>query len=148
VTRVFVDTGIFVAAHDRGDPERQARAIHVLEALHERHEVVVSSQVLAEVFAAVTSGVGAPLPASAAADLVADVSEAATVVSVTQAVVTFAIEVMARHGLDLWQAQALATAHLEGARVLLTDGPRGGAELDGVRVVNPLTADFDAKLLE
>ena len=51
---IFVDTNILVYAYDRSEPEKQGRAVEVLDRLATRGAGVISTQVLAEFFVTVT----------------------------------------------------------------------------------------------
>jgi hypothetical protein len=59
MTAVLVDTNVLVYAHDRGEPEKQARAIEVLARLEDNHNGRLSVQMLAEFFS-VTRAVSRP----------------------------------------------------------------------------------------
>jgi len=59
--RVFVDTNVLVYAYDRSDPEKQRRALQVLDRLAITGAGMISAQVLSEFFVAVTRKIVAPL---------------------------------------------------------------------------------------
>ncbi len=61
--RALVDTNVLVYAYDRSEPEKQRRALEVLDRLAVG---VLSTQVLAEFFVAVTRKIPAPLSAEEA----------------------------------------------------------------------------------
>ena len=67
--RVFVDTNVLLYAHDLDAEIKRAIAEHVLRQLWEDETGVLSSQVLQEFYAALTSG-ASPVPRRAARDLV------------------------------------------------------------------------------
>ena len=56
MTAVLVDTNVLVYAHDRGEPEKQARAIEVLAWLEDTHRGRLSVLMLAEFFSLTTRG--------------------------------------------------------------------------------------------
>lgn len=72
--RCFVDTNVFVYAHDRtvGCKREVARAL--ISSLWESREGCVSVQVLQELFVNLTRKVPKPLPTREAADLISDIS--------------------------------------------------------------------------
>ena len=59
--KVFVDTNVMVYAYDRSEPDKQKRALEVLNHLAMSGAAVISTQVLAEFFVAVTRKLSAPL---------------------------------------------------------------------------------------
>lgn len=59
--RVFVDTNVLVYAYDRSEPQRQRQALDVLDRLATTGKGVISTQILAEFFVAVTRKIAAPL---------------------------------------------------------------------------------------
>ena len=61
MTGVLFDTNVLVYGHDPADPAKQTRAIEVLDHLHSSGIGRLSTQILAEFFAAVTRGVRALL---------------------------------------------------------------------------------------
>ena len=67
--RVFVDTNVLIYAHDLDAEVKRAIAEHVLRQLWEDETGVLSSQVLQEFYAALTSG-ASPVPRRAARDLI------------------------------------------------------------------------------
>ena len=59
--KVFVDTNVLVYAYDRSEPEKQRRALTVLDHLVLTGTGAISTQVLAEFFVAVTRKITYPL---------------------------------------------------------------------------------------
>lgn len=59
--RVLVDTNVLIYAYDRSEPEKQNRALQVLDRLATSGFGVLTAQVLAEFFVAVTRRIPAPL---------------------------------------------------------------------------------------
>lgn len=53
-SRVFVDTNVLVYAYDRSEPEKQKRALEVLDHLAIYRIGIISTQILAEFFVSVT----------------------------------------------------------------------------------------------
>lgn len=48
--KVFIDTNVLVYAYDRSEPEKQRRALEILDRLAVGRAGVISTQVLAEFF--------------------------------------------------------------------------------------------------
>jgi len=69
-TNILVDTNVLVYAYDRSEPEKQKRALELLDALVENETGVLNVQVLSEFFNSVTRKIAAPLPIADACERV------------------------------------------------------------------------------
>ena len=68
--KIFVDTSVLVHAHDLDSGLKRAIAEHVLKQLWQDETGVLSTQVLQEFYAALTSGIASPVPRRAARELI------------------------------------------------------------------------------
>ena len=136
IDRAFVDTNIWVYTVDARDPAKRRRALEVVGPAS-RHELVLSTQVLAEFYAVVTRKLAQPLaPANARA--LATQMAAFAVVSVDAPLVLSAIEASAGWGISVWDALIIRAAEIAGCTVLLSEDLADGRTYGSVRVVNPL----------
>lgn len=140
--RAFLDTGVLVYAYDRSEPARQSRARAVLAELAAKQAGVVSAQVAAEFYVTVTRKLPAPLPAASALEQLACHLRLWTVVEVSGILVAEAAAAAGRYQLSYWDAQVWAAARRNPVPVVLSEGFSPGAEIDGVRFVNPFAADL------
>lgn len=129
----FVDTNVLVYAWDGRDPRKQARAREVLAGAS--GPVVWSTQVLQEFYVAMRR-LPEPPDAAVLREVVAALAER-TLVQVDGSLVVEAIDAHRAHTLSFWDALILVAARRGGCRRLLTEDLQDGAELLGVRVVNP-----------
>ena len=134
--RVFVDTNVFVYAHDRGEPAKRDVALALLRA--PGAEVVISAQVLAEFFVAVTVKLATPVPVDVAAAQVEVLSQL-PVVPIDRDVVGEAIELHRSASLSYWDAAIVAAARRAGCATLLTEDLADGQVIAGVAVRNPFS---------
>lgn len=139
---VLIDTNVFVYAHDRRDKDKQTRAVEVVESLAAFGAAVVSTQVLAECYTAVTSRIPDHLSPREAQELIEGLILAARPVNVTPFVVREAISGAVRLQLHYWDAQLWATAKLNGIDTILTEDFEDGRVLEGVRFVDPFAEGF------
>ena len=72
--RVFVDTNVFVYLFDAGAPAKQQRAREVVGELARARSLVLSSQVLSELYVTVTRKLAEPLPVEQALRAVDDLA--------------------------------------------------------------------------
>jgi predicted nucleic acid-binding protein len=140
--RVLVDTNVLVYAYARSEPEKQRRALEVLDRLAVSGAGVVSTQVLAEFFVAVTRKIAAPLSAAEAYERVKNYLQSWTVLDVTGMVVLEAARGVRDHQLSFWDAQIWATARLNQIPVIFSEDFSAGQVVEGVRFVNPFAEDF------
>ena len=106
---------------------------------------VISTQVLAEFFVAVTRKIAAPLPVTEAGERVKNYLQSWTVVDLTGMVVLEATRGVHHHQLSFWDAQIWATARLNQIPVVFSEDLNVGAVTEGVRFVNPFAEDFQVE---
>jgi predicted nucleic acid-binding protein len=140
---VLIDTNVLVYAHDRAEPEKQRRAIMVLDHLNVLGSGCVSAQVLAEFFRAVTRGTAPMLKMAEAARQVDLLARGWPAVDVTPMIVLEAVRGVRDHRLAYWDAQVWATARLNQIPTVLSENFGGRTVLQGVRFANPFAGGFD-----
>ena len=142
MTAILVDTNVLVYAHDRGEPEKQARAIEVLAWLEDTHRGRLSVQMLAEFFSLTTRGQSPKLTTYQAAQQVERFVQGWPVFPLTSQIILEAIRGVRTYQLAYWDAQIWAIARLNQIPVILSEDFNVGATLEGVRFVNPFAPDF------
>jgi len=140
--KIFVDTNILVYAYDRSEPEKQRQAALILDKLALSGLGVISSQVMAEFFVTVTRKISAPLAPDSAYQRLENYQQSWEILDVTPAVVLEAARGVRDYQFSFWDAQIWATAHLNQIAAIFSEDFNVGAVVEGVRFVNPLTADF------
>jgi len=139
---VFVDTNVLVYAYDRSEPERQRQATQVLNRLAVGGAGVISTQVLAEFFVAVTRKIAAPLSIDEGYDRVKNYLRSWTVLTLTGMIVLEAARGVRDHQFNFWDAQVWATARLNQISVVFSEDLSAGDVIEGIRFVNPFAEDF------
>ena len=137
--RVFVDTNVLVYLFDAQDPARQQRARDVVAELVRERALVVSSQVLSELYVTVTRKLAEPLPPEQALRALADLA-AFPVVAVDAALVQRAASRSASESISHWDALIVEAAIEAGADTLYTEDLQPGSGYRGVTVVDPFAA--------
>ena len=140
--KVFVDTNVMVYAYDRSEPDKQKRALEVLNHLAMSGAAVISTQVLAEFFVAVTRKLSAPLKVPEAYERVRNYLQSWTVVDMTGMVVLEAARGARDHSMNFWDAQIWASAKLNQISLVLSEDFNVGGTIEGVQFVNPFVGDF------
>ena len=140
--KVFVDSGILVAAYDSTQPEIQNKALQLLDHWVKTKTGFISPQVLAEWFVSVTKRIAVPLEFEAACDRMQLYQQILTVANITSAVTLDAARGVRRYHLNFWDAQIWATARQNQIRVVCTHTALAGSMIEGIRFINPLTQTF------
>ncbi|CAN5177541.1 hypothetical protein BH24ACT19_BH24ACT19_13070 [soil metagenome] len=134
--RRFVDSNLFVYAHDASAGRKGEVARDLISGLWGSRGGCASVQVLQELFVNITRKVPRPLSVRDAAALVDDLC-AWTVHSPGPRDVISAIELHERMDVSFWDAMVLTSARSLGCRVLYSEDLNPGQSYDGVEVVNP-----------
>jgi predicted nucleic acid-binding protein len=138
VSKVFVDTNLLAYQFDASEPDKQKRARDVLSTTD--HTLVISTQVLLELFVVITRKLAPPLPHQAATQVVEDLSRL-WVVSTDSRLVQRAVATSGRHQLSIWDSLIVEAAADAGCDVVWTEDLATGSTIRGVTVVNPLLTD-------
>lgn len=132
----FVDTNILIYAHDISAGRKHSRAKELMRDLWQSGEGCLSVQVLQEFYVNVTREVAKPLPAEAAAQIIADLSvweiHCPRVEDVRDA-----IHLQKRYQVSFWDAMILTSALQLGCQVLWSEDLSPGQVYDQVEVRNP-----------
>ena len=143
----FVDTNLLAYVYDAKDDVKRQRATAVVLALGGTGRAAVSTQVLGELFRALTKPHGLNLPAEVAEASVLRYARSWPVLDVNVVHVMEAMRGVREHRLSYYDALIWATARLNGILFLLSEDGQDGRYLDGVRILNPLHPDFDLAML-
>lgn len=133
---VALDTNILAYAEGANDAARQAKALEVIAALPPG-SAILPVQVLGELFRVLTAKVKRPVADVRAAIL--SWRDAMSVHDTTDQAMLSAMDLVADHGLQIWDALILAVAADARCRLLLSEDLHEGFTWHGVTVVNPFT---------
>ena len=137
--RVFVDTNVFVYLFDAGAPAKQQRAREVVTELARVRSLVLSSQVLSELFVTVTRKLAEPLPTEQALRVLDDLASF-PVVAVDAALVQRAAARSTVEHVSYWDALILEAAIDAGAATVYSEDLHPGRAYQGVTVEDPFAA--------
>jgi len=132
--RCFIDTNILIYAESQDEPIKQRIALDLIRHLRFERLGVVSTQVLNEYIQVSLRKLGLPhahireqLRCYRQFDLAA----------VTPETIELALDLHQSHALSYWDALIVASAHIAGCAVLLTEDMGASQVLAGVKLVNP-----------
>lgn len=132
--RIFIDTNVFTYLFDDSEPAKQERAQRLL--LDEKREIFVSTQVLQELFVALTKGRD-PITTPEVAERAVREAAGYSVVQVDVPLVLSAIETAQKHQLSFWDALIVRAAAHADCGALMSEDLNHGQVIEGVRVENP-----------
>lgn len=130
----FLDTNVLVYAIDRSEPAKRTIAHELLARRAE--ELIVSAQVLSELYAVITRKFRESITPEQAASFVDRISNL-PVVAIDADLVREAIALSRDAQLSYWNGLILAAARVAGCDVVLTEDLSHGSTIAGVRVENP-----------
>lgn len=139
---ILVDTNILVYAYDRSEVEKQKRALNILEQLAISGVGVLSAQVLAEFFVAVTRKIAGPIPVERAVESIENYMASWAVFDITPLVVLEAARGVREHQFSYYDAQLWACARLNQIPVVFSED-FNPSRIEGVQFVNPLAPESD-----
>lgn len=131
--KVFIDTNIWLYAHDRHDPDKRQKALSLVRQYAQ--QIVVSTQVMQEFFVGATKKLGIPDQETKAILRLWNHFE---VVSLQPEHVTEAIDLKIFNHLSFWDALILSASRSANCSILFTEDLNHGQIISGIRIENPL----------
>lgn len=135
--KYFVDTNIFLYAHDRSTGVKHERARGLVERLWTSGEGVLSTQVLQELCINLRRQIARPLAAEEIRRIIQDYLSWEVVVNSPTSVL-HALDIELRYQISFWDALVLQAAESSGAAVLYSEDLAAGHRYGAIQVVNPL----------
>ena len=135
MTRLFVDTNVWVYSVDDGEPAKQAVARQVLSPTA-GDDLVISAQVIGEFFVTVRRKFAEALPEPDAVALVEQMRRL-PVVAIDGELVSAAVAAVRSWQLSYWDALIIAAAEASGCAMLLSEDLADGVLYGNVQVQNP-----------
>lgn len=143
----FVDTNVLAYQFDESDPVKQRRAGDVMRLLWETRGGRLSHQVLQEFYVTVTRKLNPALPRDRAREEIRDLF-AWQPVRPSEALSEDAWHIEDRFGLSWWDSSIVASARSADCVILLTEDLQDGLDIDGLRIMNPFSPDFEIGVLD
>ena len=137
--RVFVDTNVLVYLFDADEPAKQQLARDVVGELMRTGTLVLSSQVLSELYVTITRKLAYPLDPESALRALGDLA-VYPVVAIDAALVQRAAARSTAEQVTYWDALILEAAVEAGADVVYSEDLQHGRTYQGVSVVDPFAA--------
>ena len=134
MSKVFIDTNIFIYAIDEFNPEKKERSRQVVKNAVENLTAVISTQVLQELYVAGTTKLGVdPLIMKS---VVTSLDKIETVVVDTD-LIKEAVDTSILNRISFWDALVVAAAESAQCEILYTEDLNNGQVIRGVKIINP-----------
>jgi predicted nucleic acid-binding protein len=134
--RTFLDTNVLVYLFDADSPAKQERAREVVAEAARARSLVLSSQVLGELYVTITRKLAQPVPAATALRALEDLA-AFPVVAIDGTLVQRAAARSAAEQISYWDALILESAVEAGAGAVYSEDLQAGSTYAGVTVEDP-----------
>ena len=135
--RAFFDTNIFAYLHDEENPEKRQIAKELLSRWFPTGRMVISTQVLQELYVVLTRKLSPPLSSEDALDEVKKLDMGARTVVVKPSMVFDAVRIHRENNISFWDALIVSSAVHGGCKVIFTEDLNHGQVIEGVRIENP-----------
>ena len=135
--KYLVDTNLLVYAYDRSEPEKQAKAVEILDELVKNGTGILSPQVLSEFYTVVTRKLAAPLTPREGYTSISNYIRSWNMVDLTSLVVLEAVRGVRDHRLSYWDSLIWATAKMNQIPTVLSEDFSSNSVIEGVRFTNP-----------
>lgn len=142
-TRYVLDTNVLVYGFDASEPEKQERALDVLDRVGAEPAAALPAQVLAEFANAVMNRIDEPLSPEETRERIERFERLFPIFPLTPAGVLEAVRGIRDHSFAYFDAQIWAVARLHQVPIILSEDFPVGATVEGVTFANPLAEDFD-----
>lgn len=136
---VAIDTNVLVYAEINSDPEKHRRAVALLK---RSISGVIPAQALGELVRAAQRK--APALLASVVGAIEAYKAVFRTPPTTNAAIAVAAELALERKLQFWDALICVVAAQAGATILLTEDMQDGADIRGLRIVNPFDAGNDA----
>ena len=137
--RILVDTNVLVYLFDADEPAKQQRAREVVSELMDAGALVLSSQVLSELYVTVPRKLAHPLEPASALRALADLA-VCPVIAIDAALVQRAAARSVADRVSYWDALILEAAVEAGAGTVYSEDLQHGRTYQGVTVQDPFAA--------
>jgi predicted nucleic acid-binding protein len=139
----MLDANVIVYADDSRDLSKATVAERLVGHLIKRGLAVVTPQVLGEYWLTATRKLVPPLSPDRAEGRIHEYRNFMRVIPYDSVIVAEAVRGERKYGLHYYDAQIWAAARLAAVDVVFSEDFNDGAEIEGVRFVNPFAPGFD-----
>lgn len=134
VSKIFIDTNIFVYSLDNSDSTKKKKARKILKKLVNEHQPVISTQVIQEFYVTATKKLGVD---QLVAKSIIRSFQNFEVVHVNTDLIYNAIDCSILNKLSFWDSLIVSTAEFAKCKVIYSEDMNNGQKILGVEINNP-----------
>ena len=134
--KVFVDTNIFVYAHDLDSGEKHKIANRLILELWESRSAFISTQVIQELYVTLTKKIPHPLEGPTVRRMISSYLSWEVVINDPK-IILQAGEIEESYKISFWDALIVSSAFSGNAEAILTEDLNHGQRIEGILVRNP-----------
>lgn len=135
MSKVFIDTNIFVCTLDKNEPKKRKQARNVLKRVVDAHQTVVSTQVIQEFYVVASTKLKADR--SLVKNMVHNFRNM-EIVNNDLGLIEQAIDIALISQLSFWDSLIVAAAEKANCELILSEDMSSGGIYRGVTVIDPL----------
>lgn len=136
-SKTFIDTNVVAYIFDRGDPTRRELAKDVVSSCMRSGTMVVSTQVLQEMFVVLTRKFKPAVPVDVAEKVIKWLSRNETAIIRPETILR-AVGILKENKISFWDSLIVSCAVESRCQVLFTEDLQHGRVIAGIRINNPL----------
>lgn len=134
--KVFLDTNIFIYAHDLDAAAKHRTALHIIKDLWVKRTGVLSTQVLQEFYVNVTKRILTPIPPLEAREIIRTYL-CWQIQEITPMSTIRASELEEKYRISFWDALIIVAAYEAKVDKILTEDLNSGQIIEGILIENP-----------
>lgn len=134
MSKIFIDTNIFVYSLDNSDSTKKKKARKILKKLVNEHQPVISTQVIQEFYVTATKKLGVD---QLVAKSIIRSFQNFEVVHVNTDLIYNAIDCSILNKLSFWDSLIVSTAEFAKCEVIYSEDMNNGQKILGVEINNP-----------
>ncbi len=138
VSKIFIDTNLLVYTLDNSNSSKRSKARDVLRTIVEKHQAVISTQVIKEFYVVATKKLGADL--IIVKNLIHNFHNMEIIVN-DLGLIEQAIEISVISRLSFWDSLIIAAAEKANCEYIFSEDLNSGQIYRGVTLLNPFEED-------
>ena len=134
--KAFFDTNILAYEFDKSEHRKQALAVNLINEWRPSGRMIISTQVLQELYVVLTQKLKPPLKEEIAEEIIQNYSKL-DVVIVDPSLILNGISIKRKYKISFWDALIVAASRRAGCKILFTEDLSHGMKIEGIEIVNP-----------
>ncbi len=134
--KAFFDTNILAYEFDRSENKKQALAVDLINEWRPSGRMIISTQVLQELYVILTQKLKPPVKEEIAEEVIQNYSKLDVVV-IEPPLILEGISIKRRYKISFWDALIVTAAKSASCKIIFTEDLSHGMKIEGVEIVNP-----------